>query len=117
MQGDLYRLHSPFPQARLTQTSQTSSWMFVMPDQSEAVVYVNLSSYRENVVRTHHLKLQGLCAECKYQTTRYAESPFGMYMKEQQVATLHGTTLMSAGVVTPLEHDADSLLFILKRVS
>ncbi|KAI3645450.1 hypothetical protein MP228_008378 [Amoeboaphelidium protococcarum] len=120
LNGDLYRLSSPFPQARVNQVPQLSSWMVVLPDKTQAVVYSILVSWHELISRSHRIKLQGLDAKLSYKVVMYQRQFASVSVpsfKAVQLGTRHGSTLMNAGLIVELLADADAFLFHLQIVS
>ncbi|MEC0092700.1 alpha-galactosidase [Paenibacillus macquariensis] len=95
--GDFYRLSSPFE-------GNETAWMFVSEDQDEALVFW-IKVLAEPAEPLRRLKLRGLDL-----ATVYVEQATGM--------TLHGDTLMHAGVQIPVTlGDFQSVSWHFKRVT
>ncbi|MCI9124920.1 MAG: alpha-galactosidase [Eubacterium sp.] len=128
MEGDFYRLVSPFEGA-----GNETAWMVVSPDQSEAIAgfYQRLNKINASWLR---LKLQGLCEDTLYEVSCNMEpafdldetlaSVYGIQEEEEavQVYQAYGAELMYAGI--PINRtdlmikggDFASLLYIIKKI-
>ncbi|MCL2107665.1 MAG: alpha-galactosidase [Oscillospiraceae bacterium] len=85
-QGDFYRLASPFESGGAA--ADITAWMFVSEDRSEALLQVFRTSVLPNS-RQPRIRLRGLDPGARYR------------LNEDWSLTLHGDTLMNAGLPLP----------------
>jgi alpha-galactosidase len=95
--GDFYRLSSPFE-------GNETAWMFVSEDQNEALVFW-IKVLAEPAEPLRRLQLRGL-------------DPSAVYVEQSSRLTMHGDTLMYAGVQVPITHgDFQSVNWRFRRLS
>lgn len=119
--GDLYRLSSPFAVVEDNENSPvTAIWSYVAADKKSAVVYCILTSFYEVVIRPARVTLMGLLPNARYAIEQLAENPDNQAPISFQIThhpgSLHGQTLMSAGLVVRFNRDHDGVIFLLKTI-
>eukprot|EP00002_Diphylleia_rotans_P001871 TRINITY_DN1109_c0_g1_i1.p1 TRINITY_DN1109_c0_g1~~TRINITY_DN1109_c0_g1_i1.p1 ORF type:complete len:781 (-),score=187.29 TRINITY_DN1109_c0_g1_i1:62-2404(-) len=99
--GDFYRLHSPFQAS--DDGRQFAAWMFVSPDQTEAVFFAFNTDMFQTVWNLPRVKLQGLRPDLKYfiDAPLYRASPYS------------GQTLMSSGLPITFSVDAQAVMYVI----
>lgn len=111
LHGKYYRLNELVGE-RDPDAPQSTSWIFVSPDQTRAAMSVVLTSFHQTVVRPARQVASGLLPNRKYKLEIYREhdSHWGV----QKTLELSGKAAMNVGVILTWDHDADSALILFK---
>ncbi|KAI3657261.1 hypothetical protein MP638_005272 [Amoeboaphelidium occidentale] len=116
--GDMFRLTSIFDTFSDISAPVFYSWMHVLQNKSEAVVFCVLHSLYEVGVKAPRLKLKGLDPNSVYVVDQYKtdrNNPWpGYHINEY--GRLSGSTLMNGGLIIKFNNDADATLFLLKKI-